>query len=330
MYYTRREWWSLSELALIPAIYSTPLIGVPPKGGNSVLSNDDLFDIVAFIRSLQVNQIEAIPTMNFKPPLPKEHGSWAMLIVPLLLGMIIAPVGHGRVGVLVIAAIGFFLVRHPLAILVKTRRRTQTNRAWWWRWVVIYGGLTLLSGGWLVVEHGLWWLALMGLLGTMLLFFHLWLVSRRQDMSVMGELAGIAGLALGGPMAYYAASGRLDGTAAILWLINVLYFGSTVFYIKLKVRQQPRWPDPGHPSGRLIKAKACLTYQTGALTLLFLLITARQAPLLTPLVLLPATFKVLLGAWHWQDKKSLSLVRLGITEIFHAVAFTGLVIVAYR
>lgn len=267
--------------------------------------------------------------MNFKPLLPKEHGSWAMLIVPILLGAIIAPVWHWRILILMAAALGFFLVRFPLALLIKTRRRARTNRAELWRWVYIYGGITTLSGGWLLLVERLWFLAVMGIFGTGLILFHLWLVYRRQEMSVIGELSGIVGLALGAPMAYYTANGYLDSTAILLWLINVLYFGGTVFYIKLKVRQQPRLPAPNHLSERLGKAKACLAYQTVALTLVILLVTLRQAPLLTPLALIPATIKTLYGAWNWQDKQSLSLIRLGVTEIFHAVAFTGLVVLAF-
>ena len=265
-----------------------------------------------------------------QPPLPKEHGSWAMLIVPVLLGLILAPAWHGRVFVLLLAALGFFLVRHPLVILVKTRKRVGAGKAGLWQWAAIYGGLTAFSGGWLVLAQGLWWLAAMGLLGGILLLLHLWLVARRQEMSRAGELAGIVGLALGAPMAYYVASGQLDRTAAALWLINALYFGGTVFYIKLKVRQQPRLPAPSRVGERLVKAKACLAYQTVALTILILLVTLRQAPLWTPLAFIPATIKVLYGAWHWQDKKSLSLVRLGVAEIFHAVTFAGLVVVAFR
>jgi hypothetical protein len=149
-------------------------------------------------------------------------------------------------------------------------------------------------------------------------------------MSVAGELAGICGLALGAPMGYYVASSHLDGTAAALWLINVLYFGGTIFYVKLKVRQQPRLPAPNHLGERLIKAKACLAYQTVALTLIILLVTLRQAPLLAPLALVPATLKMFYGAWRWQDKKSLNMIRLGVAEIFHAVIFTGLVVVVFK
>ena len=63
--------------------------------------------------------------------------------------------------------------------------------------------------------------------------------------------------------------------------------------------------------------------------MVLLLVTLRLAPLLTPLVLLPATVKVIWGAGQWQDRKSLSLMRLGVIEIFHAVTFTMLMVVAF-
>jgi hypothetical protein len=264
-----------------------------------------------------------------KPPIPKEHGSWAMLTAPLLLGLVIAPGWHWRVIALLVAALAFFLLRYPLATLVKTRRRPGANRLYLLRWAGIYGGIAVICGGWLILAHGLWWLLPLGLLGGLLLLFHLWLASRRQEMSAAGELAGIFGLALGAPMAYYTISGQLDGVAAALWLVNALYFGGTVFYIKLKVRQQPRLPAPDRISERLVKAKACLAYQTIVLGSLLLLAAWQWLPWLALLAFIPVTLKIIHGAWQWQDKKSLSLMRLGVIEIFHAVAFAGLVMIAF-
>jgi|SRR5688572_27852659 len=264
-----------------------------------------------------------------KPPLPKEHGSWVMLSAPLLMGLILAPAWHWRTLALLVAALAFFLMRYPLATLVKTRKRANVDKAYLWRWAAIYGSIALLSGGWLVLAYNLWWLLVMGSVGGLLIGLHLWLVSRRQEMSLAGELSAIFGLALGAPLAYYVAGGRLDSTALLLGLINGLYFGGTVFYIKLKVRRQPRLADPAHLGQRLLEAKACLGYQTLALSLIILLATLRLAPLLIPLALLPSTLKVLFGAWQWQDKKSLSLVRLGLVEMFHSVVFAGLVIGAF-
>ncbi len=266
---------------------------------------------------------------SLKPLIPKEHGSWAMWVVPLLIGFIVAPVWNWRSLVLVLAALGFFLLRYPLALLVKTRKRANTGSAYFWQWALVYGGITILCGTWLIFAQHLWLLIPMGILGALLLAFHLWLVALRQEMSVVGEIAGIFGLALGAPMAYYTAGGQIDLTALMLWIVNALYFGGTVFYIKLKVRQQPRQPAPPHLSERFVKAKACLGYQTVALTVVLLLVTLRLAPLLTPLALIPATVKVLWGAGHWQDKRSLSLMRLGMVEIFHAVAFTVLIVIAF-
>ncbi len=268
--------------------------------------------------------------LNLRPPISKEHGSWAMLIVPLLMGAFIAPTWHWRALLLFVAAVGFFLTRYPLSILVRRRKRDRDRRAYLLRWTAIYAGITALSGGWLVFAEGLWLLALMGVIGALLVAFNLWLIARKKQMSLTGELTGIAGLALGAPMAYYVASGQLDQTAAILWLLNALYFGGTVFYIKLKVRQQPKQPAPDKVSERLIKAKACLAYHTTVLILVFVLVTLQKAPALTLLAFIPVTIKMLRGVTHWQDKKTLSLIKLGFTELFHSAAFLVLVIVAFK
>lgn len=100
-----------------------------------------------------------------KPPLPKEHGSWAMLIVPLLIGLILAPARHWRVLVLLVATFAFFLMRYPLATLVKTRKRAKVDKAYLWHWAAIYGGIAILSGNWLILAYGLWWLLGTGVVG---------------------------------------------------------------------------------------------------------------------------------------------------------------------
>jgi hypothetical protein len=97
----------------------------------------------------------------------------------------------------------------------------------------------------------------------------------------------------------------------------------------LKVRQQPRETAPPQPTQRFYKAKACLSYQIVALTMLLLLAFWQLAPSLTPLALVPATIKTLWGAWHWQERKSLSRLRLGLIEIGHSIAFAALVFLVF-
>jgi YwiC-like protein len=262
-------------------------------------------------------------------PLPKEHGSWAMFAVPLIIGFTIGTPWQWRSILLVVAALGLFLVRFPIDTLIKTRKRPTADRAGLIRWSIVYGSIAALCGGWLIVIDQLYWLIPLGVLSAALLVYHWWLVERRKEMSARGELAGICGLALGAPLAYYASTGVIDGTALILWIVNALYFGGTVFYIKLKVRQQPREPKPDRISERLVKAKACLTYQSVVLTIALVLVALDHVPWLVFLAFVPMTLKVLVGATRWQDRKSLSLPRLGVIEIVHSIMFAVLIIAAF-
>jgi hypothetical protein len=264
--------------------------------------------------------------MHLKPPLPKEHGSWAMLAVPLIIGAAVAPLWRWSALLAMIAVVGLFLARYPIEMLIKTQKRNSNLIAW----SIIYSAISILSIGWLIAIDRLIWLLPIGLLGALLMLLHFRLAQRRQEMSALGELSGIAALALGAPIVYYAAGGQLDWTALILWLINSLYFGGTVFYIKLKVRQQPRLPAPDRISQRLINAKACLTYQGAALTIVLLMAALHFVSVLIVVAFVPMTIKVLVGAYRWQDKHSLSLPRLGLIELVQSALFAALVIVALK
>jgi hypothetical protein len=262
-------------------------------------------------------------------PLPKEHGSWAMFAVPLIIGFSVAAEWQWRSILLIAAALGLFLVRFPVDTLIKTRKRLNADRMRLVRWAIAYGSIAAICGGWLIVIDRLYALLGMGLIGAALLLYHWWLVEQRQEMSARGELAGIFGLALGAPLAYYVSTGILNSAALALWIVNALYFGGTVFYIKLKVRQQPKEPAPDRVSERLVKAKACLSYQSVVLTLVILLVAFHRLPALAVLAFVPMTLKVLYGATRWQDRKSLSLPRLGLIEMAHSAVFAVLIIAAF-
>ncbi len=276
-----------------------------------------------------VNKMQKKTTHPLRPPLPKEHGSWAMFGIPLIIGFVVAASWQWRSLWLILAALGLYLLRFPIDTVIKTRKRPNADRARLIRWATLYGVSAALCGGWLIVIDQLYGLIPLSMIGLALLLYHWRLVDRRQEMSVRGELSGIFGLALGAPMAYYTAGGQLAGTAATLWLVSALYFGGTVFYIKLKVRQQPREPKPDRVSERLVKAKACLTYQSVVLTIALLLVSLDHLPVLVILAFVPMTVKVLFGATHWQDKKTLNLPRLGVIELVHALLFAMLIIAAF-
>jgi len=44
-------------------------------------------------------------------------------------------------------------------------------------------------------------------------------------------------------------------------------------------------------------------------------------PILAPLALVPVTIKTLMGVLRWQDRRTLSLMRLGLAEVAHSLLF---------
>jgi len=67
-----------------------------------------------------MSTLAAKPTSNVRLKsiaLPVEHGGWAFLIEPLLLGMLLAPSLSGFC--VCIAAFGIFLLYQPLQLVLK-------------------------------------------------------------------------------------------------------------------------------------------------------------------------------------------------------------------
>ena len=59
--------------------------------------------------------------------LPAEHGGWGLLMEPILLGLVLAPTAAGLA--VAVAAIGAFLLHHPLKLTLQdARRRTLYPR----------------------------------------------------------------------------------------------------------------------------------------------------------------------------------------------------------
>lgn len=105
------------------------------------------------------------------PLLPKEHGAWAVLLAPLILGASAADEWHGNVVVLAIAALAFFLSYVPLQIILRHHGGTvqappRLHAAYFWATVdLVLGGLALAP----LFRQKLWLLLVIGVF-TLTLF----------------------------------------------------------------------------------------------------------------------------------------------------------------
>ncbi|MEZ5094179.1 YwiC-like family protein [Nocardioides sp.] len=165
---------------------------------------------------------------------PNQHGAWAMLASPLLVGVLAG--GPAWVH-LPLTAFWFagYLAFFATGLWLKSGRRAR-----WWPPVRAYIPLaTALGLVVLLADPGL----LVWAPGFALpLGVGLWASARRRERDLLVGLTTVVGSSLMTVVAYAAGPGPGPdgdlGRAWLLALVQVLYFGGTVFYVKSAIRER--------------------------------------------------------------------------------------------
>lgn len=248
-----------------------------------------------------------------------------MLLMPFLSGWVIAGLGEGgRVGLALGAVICFYLARYPLFLWV---RGSATGFPPLRRWFIVYLGVGFALVGWLTFGYGMWLLIPLGATGSALLLGHLYLSRKHQERSMVGEFLGIAGLVLSAPVAVYTASGQLDGTAFWLWFLSLVFFTTSIFYVKMKVEE---FSSRGGASSQTRYRLACflIWYQAGVIAVVLFLSYFGSVPSLTVVAFLPVTLQTAWGIL--KPVKQLKIKRLGWGQVGQSALFFGLLVLVYR
>ena len=175
--------------------------------------------------------------------LPVEHGGWGMLAEPLVMGLLLAPTLAG-LG-LAVAALGAFLVRHPLKLALsdwwRGTRYPRTMLAA--RVAAVYATFALCG-----LALAVWrapaaaWLPV--LVAAPLGLLQLWYDARLQGRQLLPELLG--GVALGaGASALMLAGGWAMAPALAAWALLAAKAVASVVYIRARLRL-----DRGQPASR--------------------------------------------------------------------------------
>lgn len=172
--------------------------------------------------------------------LPAEHGSWGLVLEPIILGLLVVPSAAGWA--LGLTAFAAFLLRQPARTLLSAARRgratarTEVAR----RFAVVYGGLLAAGAGLtlLLVTRpgatgiaGMWPLLLA--LPSALIF--IWFEWRNDPRHWLAEIGGAAAFApLPATMALLAGA---DGTTALaLAVVSLARAWPSITYIRARIR----------------------------------------------------------------------------------------------
>jgi hypothetical protein len=172
--------------------------------------------------------------------IPAEHGSWVFLFSPLFIGL--ASVNEIDLPVILVclAALAGFMARQPLTLLIKvlSRRRSKKDlpAALWW--LTLYGLISSFLMGYLTIQ-GFGFILWLALPTSLVLGWHLWLVSRRSERkNVAVEIAGSGVLAFVAPAIHWVGAGRLDWMGMLLWALCWLQATVSIFYAFYRLEQR--------------------------------------------------------------------------------------------
>lgn len=162
--------------------------------------------------------------------LPKEHGSWSLVLEPLALGLLVAPSFAG--GALAVAALAGFFARRPVKALfapAATRRHGVGSAVALFSTVAVVAmALVLVLGG----VMPLWPL----LVAAPLAALFAWFDSKNGSRAAAAEVAGSAAFAIL-PVVLATLAGWSAGAALVLGIFALTRSVPTVLVVRSSLRQ---------------------------------------------------------------------------------------------
>lgn len=163
--------------------------------------------------------------------LPKEHGAWAMLIVPFAVSAAV----HERSWLHLPLFLGWFflyLSSQPLLMIM----RNNNNYAVCKKWLLIYGGFAIAFLIWPIFYYPN--LLRLGAIIVPLLVVNIYFARKKRERDLLNDLSAIAQLSLGAVASGYVAGGVWTERSLLVWLFSVLFFMGSVFYVKTMIREK--------------------------------------------------------------------------------------------
>lgn len=258
-----------------------------------------------------------------------EHGSWVFLFMPLLIGLFVGRSWQVASVYLLVAALGAFLLRHPVIIAIKASsgRRSRRDLPAAWFWIAVYGSIALSMVFGLVLI-GYAYLLLLALPGIPVFIWHLILVSRRQERRQAGiEIVASGVLALSAPAVYWIGAGGPDVLGWGLWVLVWLQSAASIVYAYLRLDQRPLKQVPPLKT-RWQMARRALLYTSFNL---LLVLGSRFAGWLPAWLFLPYLLQWLETLWGSLVRPAVGVKpnRIGLRQLVVSSLFTVLFILAW-
>lgn len=266
------------------------------------------------VRSFQQPRIRALVV-------PREHGAWGLLLVPLFTGATVGVASTQRAWPLIlftVTALALFWLRTPVESLLGTTPLSAQTPAERRASLIVSAGLAAVSAGCLT---GLLWngrnrgLLLLGGIGVLAFVAQTLLMKLGRKMRMMAQMLGAIGLTCTAPAAYYVATEHLDARAWVLWSANWIFAGNQIHFVQLRIHAA-RATTVGE---RLSRGRVFLLGQMLLLPVLAAAALWRLMPALVMLAFIPGLVRGFY--WFFGGYQPLQVKSLGWSEMRQGVLF---------
>ncbi len=255
-------------------------------------------------------------------PLPREHGAWAVLLVPMVIVSSIKQAASLELVLLALSTVALFVATVPLETILRNmflaRQESQKVRTAK-MWATFYSALSVFLATPLLLQ-GFWWLMGFGIL-ALFVFVATFFLVRSSQKTIVSDLIATIGLSITGLSSYYLIEGTLDVVGLQIWGFNVLFFGSTVFYVHMKIRAT-RFKENGFGiKERLSIGKLNLAYHVATVAVVTVLASLHYTTELALVAFLPMLIHSIYGTVKLSNTvrfKNLGFILVGQSVLFAA------------
>jgi YwiC-like protein len=261
--------------------------------------------------------------------IPREHGAWGMLLVPLATGAIVAArlaVHAGPLVMFIVTTLALFWLRTPLEAwlgLSPIKAQTKEERAPVLRLIVLLCIVALASLSMLFATGYARGLVIIGIVAA--IAFGVQEVVKKLGRSgrMPAQIIGAIGLTSTAAGAYYVASGTLDRTAVLLWIANWLFAADQIYFVQTRIRGSRLTTS----QEKFARGKWFVYAQIALVVVLAVVGAFRLLPLWTLIAFVPALWRGV--AWFVRPTQPLDVHKLGFSELAQAIVFGAVLSAAF-
>lgn len=256
-----------------------------------------------------------------KPVITREHGSWAVLFIPVITGIAVSRQINIPVILLVISIFFLFMSYTPAEMILQNyyRKMPRTSKLKNARlWFTLCFSLSLISGLPLVIFYEKYGLLILAA-AALIFFMASMIIMFRFRKNVWSDFLAMTGLTLGAPAIMYLNENAFTSRGFVLWLLNVLFFGSSAFYVHMKMRLSSLKKNNITFDEKLSAGRLNLIYHIAAVALLVIFTLRFPSKEVIVAAYLPMILHAVAGTFKLPRK--VSFKKIGIIFLAYSMIF---------